>query len=82
MEMTWPRDRFENDKLLGSGKRENLPRFQDHIATEKGTPNKNIEEIQKKKKGPKIGVLQTYPPYDKSRPRDLVAQGTCMNILT
>ena len=35
MEMTWPWDRFENDKPLGSGRREDLPRFQDHIATEK-----------------------------------------------
>ena len=40
MEMTWPWDRFENDKPLGSGRREDLPRFQDHIATEKEIPNK------------------------------------------
>ena len=57
MEMTWPWDRFENDKALGSGRREDLPRFQDHIATEKELQIKKFKENQKKKKGPKIGVL-------------------------
>jgi hypothetical protein len=40
MEMTWPWEIFGSDKPLGSGRREDLPRFQDHIATEKEIPNK------------------------------------------
>ena len=35
MEMTWHWEIFEDDKPLGRRRRDDLPRFQDHIATEK-----------------------------------------------
>ena len=59
--MTWPWDRFESDKPLGSGRRENLPRFQDHIATEKGTPNKNSKKSKRKRKDQKSGCYKPTP---------------------
>ena len=39
-------------------------------------------ENQKKKKGPKNQAVTTLTPLKKSHPRDLLAQGTSMNILT
>ena len=60
MEMTWPWDRFESDKPLGRGIRDDPLRFQDHRATEKKFQIK-FKEIQRKKKGPKTRVSHFVP---------------------
>ena len=61
MEMAWPWDRFEKDKPLGSGRRADLPRFQDHIATEKGTPNKIQRNPKEKERAKNRGVIDQPP---------------------
>jgi hypothetical protein len=58
MEMTWPCERFKSDKPLARGRRDYLPRFPDHEATEKQIQTK----IKRKRKWAKSRVLQTYPP--------------------
>ena len=81
MEMTWHWERFESDKPLGRGRRDDLPRFQDHRATEKEFQIK-VQRNPKEKERAKNRGVTNLPPLQKSRPRDLVAQGTSMNILT
>jgi hypothetical protein len=61
MEMTWPWDRFENDKPLGSGRREDLPRFQDHIATEKELQIKIRRNPKEKERAKNQGVTNLPP---------------------
>ena len=61
MEMTWPWESFGSDKPLGSGRREDLPRFQDHVATEKEIPNKNLKKSKRKRKGQISGCYKPTP---------------------
>ena len=61
MEMTWPWDIFENAKPLGSGRREDLPRFQDHIATEKELQIKIRRNPKEKERAKNRGVTNLPP---------------------
>ena len=72
---------FEDDKPLWKERRGHVLQFPDHIATEKENSSKNLRKSIEKERV-KNRVVTTLPPLKKSRPRDLVAQGTSMNILT
>jgi hypothetical protein len=50
-------------KHRGRGMRGDLPRFQDHRATENRMPNKIQRNPKEKERAKKIRVSQTYPPY-------------------
>ena len=81
MEMTGSRERFRNDKPLWKQRRGHLLRFPDHKATEKKNSGKNLGKTKEKERA-KNQAVTNLTPLKKSRPRDLVAQGTSMNILT
>ena len=81
MEMTGSRQIFGNDKPFWKQRRGHLLQFPDHKATEKENSGKNLRKTKEKRKGQKSGCHKPSP-LKKSRPRDLVAQGTSMNILT
>ena len=77
MEMAWSRDDLEEDEPLGRRRNDDLPGFK---ATEPLQKEKQIKNQmnQKKKKRAKIQAITTLTPLKKSRPWDLVAQGTSM----
>ena len=75
------REGFEVDKPLWKQIRGHLLQFPDHIATEKENSGKILRKSKIKERA-KNQVVTTLTPLKKSRPRDLVAQGTSMNILT
>ena len=74
--MTGSREIFGNDKPLWKQRRGHLLQFPDHKATEKEKSGKNLGK-KRKIKGQKSGCEKPFP-LKKSRPRDLVAQGTSM----
>ena len=77
MKMTGSREGFGNDKPLWKQRRGHLLQFPDHKATEKENSSKILRKSKEKRKGQNQGVTN-LPPLKKSRPRDLVAQGTSM----
>ena len=81
MEMTGSREGFGNDKPLWKQRRGHLLQFPDHKATEKENSSKNLRKTKEKERA-KNQAVTNLTPLKKSRPRDLVAQGTSMNILT
>ena len=75
-EVTWSWQGFENDEPLG---RRNEDDFPGGKATEPLQKKNRANQLnQKKKKRAKIQAVTNLPPFKKSRPRDLVAQGTSM----
>ena len=81
MEMTGSRVGFGNDKPLWKQRRGHLLRFLDHRATEKENSSKNLGKAKEKERA-KNKAVTNLTLLKKSRPRDLVAQVTSMNILT
>ena len=81
MKMTGSREGFGYDKPLWKQRRVHLLQFPDHIATEKGKLQQKPQKNKRKRKA-KYQAVTNLTPLKKSRPRDLVAQGTSMNILT
>ena len=79
--MTWYREGFGYDKPLWKERRGHLLQFPDHKATEKETSGKKPRKTKEKERAKKQAVT-ILTPLKKSRPRDLVAQGTSMHILT
>ena len=77
MEMTGSRQRFGNGKPLWKQRRVHLLQFPDHKATEKENSSKNLRKTKEKERA-KYQALTNLTPLKKSRPRDLVAQGTSM----
>ena len=71
----------EDDKPLWKERRGHLLQFPDHKATEKENSSKNLRKTKEKERA-KNQAVTNLTPLKKSRPRDLVAQGTSMNILT
>jgi hypothetical protein len=61
MEMTWSWDRFGSDKPLGSGRRADLPRFQDHITTKKELQLKIRRNPKEKERAKNRGVTNLPP---------------------
>ena len=80
MVMARSRDRYEDDKPLWKERRGHLLQFPDHKATKKEISSKNLRKTKEKERA-KSQAVTTLPLLKKSRPRDLVAQGTSMNIL-
>ena len=80
MTMTGSREGFGYDKPLWKQRRGHLLRFPDHKATKKNNSGKNLEKTKEKDRA-KNHAITNPTPLKKSRPRDLVAQGTSMNIL-
>ena len=80
MEMARSWDGYEDDKPLWKERRGHLLQFPDHIATEKENSSKNLRKSNEKERA-KNQAVTNLPPLKKSRARDLVAQGTSMNIL-
>ena len=80
MKMERSRERFEVDKPLWKQRRGHLLQFPDHKATEKENSSKNLRKTNEKERA-KNQAVTNLPPLNKSRPRDLVAQGISMNIL-
>ena len=81
MKMTGSREGFGNDKPLWKQRRGHLLQFPDHKATEKKNSGKNLGKTKEKERA-KNQAVTNLTPLKKSRPRDLVAQGTSMKILT
>ena len=81
MKMTGSRERFGNDKPLWKQRRGHLRQFPDHKATKKENSSKNLRKTKEKERA-KNQAVRNLTPLKKSRPQDLVAQGTCMKILT
>ena len=81
MKMTGSRERFGNDKPLWKQRRGHLLQFPDHKATEKENSGKNLGKTKEKERA-KNQAVTNLTPLKKFRPRDLVAQGTSMKILT
>ena len=83
MKMERSREGYEDDKPLWKQRRGHLLQFPDHKATEKEKEKsgKNLRKTKEKERA-KNQAVTNLPPLKKSRPRDLVAQGTSMNILT
>ena len=79
--MTRSCEGFEDDKPLWKEIRGHLLEFLDHIATEKESSSKYLRKSKEKERA-KNQAMTTVPPLKKSCPRDLVAQGTSMHILT
>ena len=77
--MTGSRERFGNDKALWKQRRGHLLQFPDHKATEKENSRKNLRKTKEKERS-KNQAVTTLTPLKKSRPRDLVSQGTSVNI--
>ena len=75
------RERFGNDKPLCKQRRSHLLQFPNHKATEKENSRKNLGKTKEKERA-KNQAVTNLTPLKKSRPRDLVAQGTSMKILT
>ena len=71
------REGFGNDKPLWKQRRGHLLQFPDHKATEKENSSKNLRKTKEKERA-KNQAVTNLPPLKKSRPRDLVAQGTSM----
>ena len=76
-EVTWSWQGFENDEPLGRGNEDDFPGGKATEPLQKEKQSKN-QINQKKKKRAKIQAVTNLPPLKKSRPRDLVAQGTSM----
>ena len=66
---------FENDQPLGRGNEDDFPGGKAIEPLQKEKQSKN-QLNQKKKKRAKNQAVTTLSPLKKSRPRDLVAQGT------
>ena len=81
MKMTGSREGFGYDKPLWKQRRVHLLHFPDHKATEKENSSKNLRKTKEKERA-KNQAVTNLTPLKKSRPRDLVAQGTSMKILT
>ena len=81
MKMIGSRERFGNDKTLWKQRRGHLLQFPDHKATKKKNSRKNLRKTKEKERA-KNQAVTNLTPLKKSRPQDLVAQGTSMNILT
>ena len=79
--MTGSREGFGNDKRLWKQIRGHLLQSLDHKATEKENSSKNLRKTKEKERA-KNQAVTNLTPLKKSRPRDLVAQGTSMNIPT
>ena len=79
--MTRSWEGFEDDKPLWKQRRGHLLQFLDHKATKKKNSGKNLEKTKEKERARNQAVTN-FTPLKKSRPRDLVAQGTSINILT
>ena len=79
--MTGSREGFGNEKPLWKQSRGHLPQFLDHIATKKEISGKNLRKTKEKERA-KNQAVTNLTPLKKSRPRDLVAQGTSMKMLT
>ena len=75
------REGFEVDKPLWKQRRGHLLQVPDHKATEKENSSKNLKKSKEKERA-KNQAVTNLPPLKKYRPRDLVAQGTSMNIST
>ena len=72
---------FGYEKPLWKQRRGHLLQFPDHKATEKENSGKKLEKTKEKERA-KNQAVTNLTPLKKSRPRDLVSQGTSMNILT
>ena len=81
MKMTGSWEILGYDKTLWKQRRGHLLQFPDHKATEKENSSKNLRKTKEKERA-KNQAVTNLTPLKKSRPRDLVAQGTSMNILT
>ena len=81
MEMARSCEGFKDDKPLWKERRGHLLQFPDHKAMEKENSSKNLRKTKEKERA-KNQAVTNLTPLKKSRPRDLVAQGTSMNILT
>ena len=75
------REGFWYDKPLWKQRRVHLLQFPYHKATKKKNSGKNLGKTKEKERA-KNQAVTNLTPLKKSRPRDLVAQGTSMNILT
>ena len=81
MKITGSSEGFGNDKSFWKQRRGHLLQFADHKATEKENSSKNLRKTKEKERA-KNQAVTNLTPLKKSRPRDLVAQGTSMKILT
>ena len=81
MKMTGSREGFGYDKPLWKQRRGHLLQFPDHKASEKENSSKNLRKTKEKERA-KNQAVTNLTPLKKSLPRDLVAQGTSMKILT
>ena len=79
MKMERSREVFGYDRPLWKQRRVHILQFPDHIATKE--LKQKSQKNNRKRKGQKSGCDKPSP-LKKSHPRDLVAQGTSMNILT
>ena len=79
--MARPWDGFEDDKPHWKERRGHLLQFPDHIAMEKENSSKNLRNQKKKERAKNLAVT-TISLLKKSRPQDLVSQGTSMHIMT
>ena len=75
------REGFGYDKPLWKQRRGHLLQLPDHKATKNENSSKNLGKTKEKERA-KNQAVTNLTPLKKSRPRDLVAQGTSMNILT
>ena len=75
------REGFGYDKPLWKQRRGHVLQFPDHKAMEKENSCKNLGKTKEKERA-KNQAVTNLTPLKKSRPRDLVAEGTSMNILT
>ena len=76
-EVTWSWQGFENDEPLGRGNEDDFPGGKATEPLQKEKQSKN-QINQKKRKRAKSQAVTTLTPLKKSRPQDLVAQGTSM----
>ena len=79
--MTGSREGVGCDKPLWKQRRGHLLHFPDHKATKKKNSSKNLGKT-KEKESAKNQAVTNLTTLKKSRPRDLVAQGTSMDVLT
>ena len=81
MKMTGSREGFGYDKPLWKQRRGHLLQFPDHKAMEKENSSKNLRKTKEKERA-KNQAVTNLTPLKKSSPRDLVARGTSMKVLT
>ena len=81
MEMTGSREVFGNDKPLWKQEEGMFFSFQTTKPRKRKSSGQNLGKTKEKERA-KNQAVTNLTPLKKSRPRDLVAQGTSMKILT